>query len=81
MVLQTWDFAGQEMYYSMAHIFITAPGSRGLGHVIGMFSMCSKVRKVYSDLLSTQQIRFCRITNCFCSIFFICIVDFSAGML
>ena len=28
VVLQTWDFAGQEMYYSMAHIFITAPGSR-----------------------------------------------------
>ena len=26
MVLQTWDFAGQEMYYSMAHIFITTPG-------------------------------------------------------
>ncbi|CAK9061320.1 Hypothetical protein SCF082_LOCUS32141 [Durusdinium trenchii] len=26
VVLQTWDFAGQEMYYSMAHVFITAPG-------------------------------------------------------
>ena len=26
VVLQTWDFAGQQMYYSMAHVFITAPG-------------------------------------------------------
>ena len=22
VVLQTWDFAGQEMYYNMAHVFL-----------------------------------------------------------
>jgi len=26
LVLQTWDFAGQEMYYAMAHIFLTSLG-------------------------------------------------------
>ncbi|CAE8585121.1 unnamed protein product, partial [Polarella glacialis] len=26
VVMQTWDFAGQEMYYNMAHVFLTALG-------------------------------------------------------
>eukprot|EP00434_Breviolum_minutum_P033522 symbB.v1.2.029665.t1/scaffold3277.1/size59865/4 len=26
VVLQTWDFAGQEMYYNMAHVFLTSHG-------------------------------------------------------
>eukprot|EP00971_Amphidinium_carterae_P217419 4316094-Amphidinium_carterae.1 len=25
IIMQTWDFAGQDMYYSMAHVFLTTP--------------------------------------------------------
>ena len=31
VILQTWDFAGQEMFYSMAHVFITSPGRDPFG--------------------------------------------------
>lgn len=31
VILQTWDFAGQEMYYSMAHVFLTP---------LGIYALC-----------------------------------------
>ena len=31
VVVQTWDFAGQEMYYNMAHVFGPPAALRGGG--------------------------------------------------
>mmetsp|Transcript_121670 Transcript_121670/g.234639 ORF Transcript_121670/g.234639 Transcript_121670/m.234639 type:complete len:1500 (-) Transcript_121670:43-4542(-) len=31
VVMETWDFAGQEMYYSMAHVFVTS---------LGIYALC-----------------------------------------
>lgn len=40
IVMQTWDFAGQDLYYSMAHVFLTALGVYALCLDLSAWAKC-----------------------------------------
>lgn len=48
VVVQTWDFAGQEMYYNMAHVFLTALGIYVLVLDLSAWLHATPVEKVES---------------------------------
>eukprot|EP00435_Cladocopium_sp_Y103_P037112 s328_g9.t1 len=48
VVVQTWDFAGQEMYYNMAHVFLTALGIYVLVLDLSAWRDATPVEKVES---------------------------------
>eukprot|EP00929_Paragymnodinium_shiwhaense_P076608 TRINITY_DN39408_c0_g1_i1.p1 TRINITY_DN39408_c0_g1~~TRINITY_DN39408_c0_g1_i1.p1 ORF type:complete len:1532 (+),score=293.07 TRINITY_DN39408_c0_g1_i1:66-4661(+) len=53
VVMQTWDFAGQEMYYSMAHVFLTPHGIYVLAIDLSLWAQDS----VYEDVIACDPCR------------------------